>query len=144
MRVTWPPRNRSLGYADVLGLLGLVGFLTARFVPVATLPFWGCALRETTGWPCPACGLTRVAEHVSFGRVVEAWAINPLATVAAVAFAVLALAAVLHLGLGIPVPDVSLTPTEATRVRRVTVLALVGNYAYMIAKAKLPMWMGDL
>ena len=60
VQVSWPPRNRSIGPLDVLGIVGLGGLLVARFIPVARLiPFWGCGFRRITGFPCPGCGLSR-------------------------------------------------------------------------------------
>jgi len=41
MQLSWPPKNRTVGPFDVLGLVGLGGLLVARFIPVARLiPFW--------------------------------------------------------------------------------------------------------
>ncbi len=138
MKLDWPKPNRTLGFFDVLGLLGLLGLLVARFVPVARLPFWGCALRQTTGWPCPSCGLTRVAERVAHGNLAGAWEANPLGTVGAVLFALIALVSLLHLLFKLPIPDVRLTRREAFLSRATIVPLVVFNYAYLIVKAKFP------
>jgi len=135
VRVVWPPRNRTLGFVDVLGLLGIAGLLVARYVPVARLPFWGCALRKATGWPCPGCGLTRVAERVAQGNLSGAWEANPLGTVAAVALGALGLWTVLHLAFKVPVPQVQLSSREAWRLRAALVLALAINYGAMLVRA---------
>jgi len=127
-----------MGFFDVLGLIGILGFLVARFVPVARLPFWGCALRHATGWPCPSCGLTRVADRLAHGNLVGAWDANPLGTVAALLFGAVALASLLHLVFKVPIPEVELSKREAFLVRAAIVLLVVVNYAYMIAKAKFP------
>jgi len=127
-----------MGLFDVLGLMGILGFLVARFVPVARLPFWGCALRHATGWPCPSCGLTRVADRLAHGNLVGAWDANPLGTVAALLFGAVALASLLHLVFKVPIPEVELSKREAYLVRAAIVLLVVVNYAYMIAKAKFP------
>jgi Protein of unknown function (DUF2752) len=138
MKLEWPKPNRTLGFFDVLGLLGLLGLLVARFVPVARLPFWGCALRQRTGWPCPSCGLTRVAERVAHGNLAGAWEANPLGTVGAVLFALIALTSLLHLLFKLPVPDVRLTRREAFLTRTTIVLLVLFNYAYLVVKAKFP------
>jgi hypothetical protein len=105
MKLIWPKPNRTPGMVDALGLCGLVGLLVARFIPVAKwVPFWGCPLRQNTGWPCPACGLTRVADRLSHFNLPGAWEANPLGTVAGLLFA----------------------------------LAVVVNYAFVVAKAKFP------
>ena len=123
---------------DVLGLMGAVGFLVARFVPLAKLPFWGCELRQRTGWPCPGCGLTRVAERMALGNVAGAWEANPLGTVAALLFAVATLISIAHLAFKLPIPIVELTRREASALRwSIAVLAIL-NYAFVIAKTRFP------
>lgn len=138
MKLDWPKPNRTMGFFDVLGLLGLLGLLVARFVPVARLPFWGCALRQTTGWPCPTCGLTRVADRVAHGNLAGAWEANPLGAVGALFFALVALMTLLHLLFKLPIPDVRLSRREAFVTRAAIVLLILFNYAYLIVKAKFP------
>jgi hypothetical protein len=139
VKVTLPAPNRRLEALDVLGLLGLVGLLVARYVPVARLvPFWGCVLRQRTGWPCPGCGLTRVADHVAHGHLGLAWEANPLGTVAALLFALAAVAALLHLVLRMPLPRVQLSEREAHVLRAVLLALFLFNYAWMVMKAKFP------
>lgn len=139
MKVTLPAPNRKFSLVDGLGLAGLVGLLVARFIPVAKLiPFWGCVLRETTGWPCLGCGLTRVADRVAHFNFVGAWQANPLGTVAALCFAVLAVVAVLHMVFAIPIPDVQLSPREWGWVRRALPIVILVNYAYVVVKTRFP------
>src|SRR5688572_7347752 len=97
MRLVWPAPNRTFGFLDALGLTGAMGLLAARTLPLATLPFWGCSLREATGWPCPACGLTRVAERVASFQIGAAFEASPLGAVAALLFALAAGWSILHL-----------------------------------------------
>lgn len=135
MRLSWSKPNRTPGTLDFLGLLGLLGFAVARFIPVAVwLPFWGCPLRQRTGYPCPGCGLTRVAERVAHGNLVGAWEANPLGTVAALVFAAMGLFSVLHLGLKLPVPSLDLADREARWLRTALVLALAINYGAMLIR----------
>lgn len=139
MKVTVPKPNRTLGFTDVLGLVGLVGLLVARYIPVARLiPFWGCALRETTGWPCLGCGLTRVADRVAHFNLAGAWDANPLGTVAALFFALMVVVTVLHLVFAMPVPQVHLSPREWHWTRIAVALLLAVNYAWVIVKTKFP------
>jgi len=134
-----PKPNRTLGTVDILGLAGLVGLLVARYIPVAKLvPFWGCVLRERTGWPCLGCGLTRVAEHVSHFNLAAAFAVNPLGTVAALFFALASVVMVLHLVFKMPVPEVHLSPREWTVVKVATPLLIVVNYAYVVVATRFP------
>ena len=139
MKVILPKPNRTFGPADVLGLVGLVGLLIARFVPVARLvPFWGCALRETTGWPCLGCGLTRVADRVAHFNFAGAWDANPLGTVAALFFALMVVVMVLHLVFAMPIPELHLSPTEWHWARIATATVVLLNYAWVVVKAKFP------
>ena len=133
MQVYFPPRNRSFGAVDALGLVGLVGLLIARFVPVARLiPFWGCTFRKVTGWPCPGCGLTRAADRFAHLNWLGALQANPLGTVAAVGFAIAALASFSHLVFKAPLPELVLSDREWTRVRWAALGLFVANYAFVI------------
>lgn len=139
MKVTLPKPNRTFGFPDALGLAGLLGLLIARYIPVAKLiPFWGCALRQTTGWPCLGCGLTRVADRVAHFNFAGAWDANPLGTVAALLFALMALVMVLHLVFAMPVPELELSPLEWHRVRIGLAALVLLNYAWVAIKAKFP------
>ena len=138
MKVAWPKPNREVGFVDALALTGLCGLLVARFLPVARLPFWGCALRQHTGWPCPGCGLTRAAEGVAHLHLAAAWAANPLGTVAALAFAAAIVVSLLHLALKMPLPHLVPTRREARALRYGLAVSVVINYAYLILKAKFP------
>ncbi|WP_257461372.1 DUF2752 domain-containing protein [Archangium lipolyticum] len=139
MKVTLPKPNRTFGLADVLGLVGLVGLLVARYIPIAKLiPFWGCALRETTGWPCFGCGLTRVADRVAHLNFAGAWDANPLGTVAAFFFAFMVVVTVLHLVFAMPIPKVQLSPREWHWVRIAAALLFLTNYAWVVVKTKFP------
>jgi hypothetical protein len=139
VKVTLPTPNRTFGFPDALGLAGLLGLLIARYIPVARLiPFWGCALRQTTGWPCLGCGLTRVADRVAHLNFAGAWDANPLGTVAALVFALMAVVMVLHLVFAMPVPELELSPTEWHRVRIGLAALVLLNYAWVAIKAKFP------
>jgi Protein of unknown function (DUF2752) len=134
-----PPRNRTFGFVDALGLTGVVGLAVARWVPVARLvPFWGCVLREQTGWPCLGCGLTRAAERFAYGNVLGALQANPLGTVAAALFALCALAAFVHLVFAVPLPEVRVSDAEARRVRWALAVAVVLNYAFVVVQTRFP------
>lgn len=126
------------GFIDAMGITGATGLLVARFIPVAKLPFWGCAIRQATGWPCPGCGLTRVADHVSHLHFAAAWDANPLGTVAAALFMLAVLATVLHLGFKVPLPSATLSPREWFWVRAGLAVLVVVNYAFVVVKTRFP------
>lgn len=138
MQLSWPGPNRKIGVIDALALTGVVGLLVARFIPIARLPFWGCKMRELTGWPCLGCGLTRVADRMSHFNFAGAWEANPLGTIAAALFMVCIVLSVLHLAFKVPLPTVSLSAREWTFVRVALVAAVVVNYAWVAVKTKFP------
>lgn len=139
MKFHVPPPNRTFGTVDALGLMGLVGLLVARYIPVAKLiPFWGCLLRQRTGWPCLGCGLTRVADRVAHFHFAGAFQANPLGTVGAFAFAACAVLMVLHLGFKMPVPEPRLTEREWLVVKVAAPVLVLVNYAYVVVATRFP------
>ncbi|WP_224365854.1 DUF2752 domain-containing protein [Hyalangium versicolor] len=139
MKFHLPPANRKPGLVDYLGLIGLIGLLIARYIPVAKLiPFWGCMLRQTTGWPCLGCGLTRVADRVAHFNILGALDANPLGTVAALLFALMVVLSVLHLVFAMPIPRVELSPDEWSRVRIALAVLVAVNYAYVVVRTRFP------
>jgi hypothetical protein len=140
MTVRWSPRARVFGFLQALGLAGLLGLLAARFLPLSRLPFWGCAFREHTGWPCPGCGLTRVAVRMAHGDFAGAFDANPLGAVAALGFAACTVLAMLQLLFALPMPLVTLSEREA-RATRVAVLSAVAvNYAVVVVRVRFLGW----
>jgi uncharacterized membrane protein len=140
MKVRWSPRARVFGFLHALGLAGFLGLLAARLLPLERLPFLRCAFKEHTGWPCPGCGLTRVAVRVAHGDLAGAFDANPLGTVAALGFAACAALAVLQFLFALPVPLVTLNAREA-RATRLGVLSLVAvNYAVVVVRVRLLGW----
>ena len=138
MTVSWPKPNRTIGFIEALALSGLTGLLIARFVPVARLPFWGCALRQHTGWPCPGCGLTRVADRIVHFNVAGAWDANPLGTVVALLFVLAILLSALHLLFKMPLPNLVPSQREALGLRIAVAGSVLVNYGYIILKTKFP------
>ncbi|MEW5743530.1 MAG: DUF2752 domain-containing protein [Myxococcota bacterium] len=133
MRLYLPKPNRTFGAADAMGVIGLVGFLVARFVPIAVIiPFWGCMFRKVTGIPCPGCGLTRVADRFAHFNVIGALKANPLGTLAAAFFAVMMVWSFLHLVFKVPIVELVLDDAEWRKVRWATLFLFVANYAWVV------------
>jgi hypothetical protein len=132
VQLAFPSRNRTVGTLDVLAFIGLLGFLVARFIPVATLPFWRCGFRAFTGVPCPGCGLTRVAERLAHFNVHGALLANPLGAIAGLVFVAAMLLSAMHLALGLPIPELALDRAEWARVRWAAGILFVGNYAWVV------------
>src|SRR5690242_14355323 len=123
MQIAWPQPNRKFGTIDAVGLVGFVGLFVARFIPVAKLiPFWGCAFRTITGWPCPGCGLTRAADRFAHLNIFGALKANPLGTFAAACFAVAVVWSALHLAFKVPTPEVELTNKDWDRLRNAAIV----------------------
>ncbi len=141
MQIYVPPRNRTIGTIDALGLVGLLGFAVARWVPIATLvPFWGCSWRKLTGWPCPGCGLTRVADRFAHFHWLRALQANPLGTLAAAGFAAAMVASLVHLIFAVPLPELVLTEKEWARVRWAMVAGIILNYAFVAYAFRVLHW----
>jgi hypothetical protein len=134
------PRSRRFGFLHALGLAGLLGLLAARFLPLARLPFWGCAFRHYTGWPCPGCGLSRVAVRVAHGDFQGALDANPLGTVAALGFAACTVFAALQLLFALPMPLVRLSEPEARATRLALLSAVAVNYAVVVVRVRFLGW----
>lgn len=137
MTLTWPKPNRQLGFVDVLGLTGLLGLFAAKFRLFLLVPFWNCPIRSYTGWPCPGCGLTRVADYFSHGQFKLALIANPLGTLAASGFVLAVIAGLAHLVFKFPIPAVYLSHREARILRTVVICALALNYGFVIAQTRL-------
>ena len=122
---------------DALGIIGGLGLLVARFIPVAKLiPFWGCGFRQMTGYPCPGCGLTRVADNFAHLHFKAALLANPLGFVAASLFALAVVLTVLHLSFKLTLPVLHLEDKEWVWLRNGVITAVVVNYAFVIAMHK--------
>ncbi len=115
-----------------MGLLGLVIFAAARWLPVEKLPFWGCTVRELTGWPCLGCGLTRSAQHLAHGEPGAALAINPLGTILFIMLGAAVVASVGHLVFGLAPPQLHLGRCAARTVRLALAGAVALNYTWVI------------
>jgi hypothetical protein len=139
MQIAWPQPNRKFSALDAMGLVGLIGLLIARFIPVAVIiPFWGCAFREITGFPCPGCGLTRVADRFAHLNFYGAFKANPLGTFAATFFAIAVVWSLLHLVFKVPTPEVTLSDRDWTRLRNFALIAFTLNYAFVIIQHRHP------
>jgi hypothetical protein len=138
--LSWSPRSRHFGFLHALGLTGFFGLLAGRFLPPSWLPLFRCALREHTGWPCPGCGLTRVAVRVAHGDVAGALDANPLGTLAALGFVACAVFAAVQFLFRLPVPQLALTEREARATRAAILSLVVVNYAVVVVRVRFLGW----
>lgn len=90
---------------------------------------WSCPTKRLFGIPCPTCGLTRAALHLSRFEIAEAFVRFPLQTLAWVVFLVGgALAGILAL-LGRPLPKLEEPPRWA---KLLAIVAVLCNWFYGI------------
>lgn len=101
-------------------------------------PFWlavaplmpACPFRLLTGVPCPTCGTTHAAQALLNGHVMDALAVNPLMTLAGVAFVLGGLTAPLWVIAGGAVPD---APVRLPLWARAAIVAVIAaNWAWLI------------
>ena len=127
------PAKPPIGLPEVYGAIGALLLVTARFVPLARLPGWGCALRRTTGIPCLSCGMTRSFDWFMQGRFLDSLAINPVGFLLAVG-AVIGFAYLVARPLRPPRLVVELTDRQERWVRIGAVALLAVNWGYVIAR----------
>jgi hypothetical protein len=128
----WRPLERDERQVALLwGVLALSSMLL-RPLWLAVAPLLpACPFRALTGIPCLSCGTTRAAAALLHADPVAALALNPLATLAGVAFIGGGLVAPLWALAALPVPQLG---TPAPRAFRLAlVLALLANWAWVIA-----------
>ena len=127
--------SQRFGLWSIYGVLGLLALLVARFIPVAVIfkPFWGCALRRTTGIPCMACGLTRAFDWEAHGHFLRAFQLTPLGALAPLCCAAVGLWGLAVLALRAPVPELKLDPRLGKLFRWTVVAMILVNWIYMIA-----------
>jgi len=90
----------------------------------------GCAFHRLTGVPCPTCGTTRAVQAALAGRLLEAFAWNPLMTAAIAFFELGGLAAPFWLMAGGRLPR--LGPALPRWVRYAMVAAILANWLWLI------------
>lgn len=123
--------ERTFGHAEVFALIALLSLAVARFVPVLSVPFT-CPLRALAGIPCATCGMTRAFVWLAHGDPAAAWSASPLGALLAGGLWLLALADVVRIALGAPLPAVG------ARAARTGVaagaVALLLNWAWLVAR----------
>jgi hypothetical protein len=117
------------GLLGALGLGGVGVLLLLRMLDVHAVV---CYFKAVTGWPCMTCGGTRATWLLLSLDPAGALAMNPLATIGVVTVAAWALADLALLPRGSAL-RLRLSPRAANAVRVGGALALLVNWAYLIA-----------
>lgn len=119
----------------ILGGLGVAGVGVLFLLRALDLHGVVCYFKLATGLPCLTCGGTRAAWSLLELDPAGAVAMNPLATVAVVTIAAWALADLGLLPRGSAL-RLRLSPRAANAARVCAVVALVANWAYLIAAGR--------
>ena len=122
---------REFGHAEVFAAIALLSFAVARFLPVLSVGYT-CPARALAGLPCPTCGMTRAFVALAHGDLSAALAASPAGALLAGGAWLLALADLVRLAAGAPLPRV---PARAARVAVAGGLAaLLLNWAWLLAR----------
>jgi hypothetical protein len=125
----------ALPLGAVLATIGIVAGLAVGWLHLDHLPFSICVFKALTGWPCPTCGATRALGLLFRGDLPGAFRMSPLATLVAAALLVWGLADLALMPRGRAFA-VELSPSLAVPARAAALLALLGNWAYLIAAGR--------
>jgi hypothetical protein len=119
----------------IFGSIGALGVVVVGLLHLDRLKLPLCYVKALTGLPCPTCGSTRAAGRLFELDLAGAFAMNPLATLAACAIVAWAASDVVMLprrrALGIEV-----APRTATALRIGVVAAVLLNWAYLLAAGR--------
>ncbi len=108
-----------------------VGLALRDLWPTAAGLLPHCTFKALTGLPCPTCGTTRAALAMLQGRLVDAFAANPLSAAAGAVFVVGGALAPVWLLLRGPVPEIPHPLPLWIRVGAVG--AILATWVYLIA-----------
>jgi len=126
----------SVAPGDPIGLIfaaiGVLGALGVKLLGLYRLPIGVCVFKGLTGIPCFTCGSTRAAAQLAAFDLAGAFAVNPLATVLAVALALWGLAELALLPRRLAL-RLEVAPVLHSWLRWTVVVLGVANWLYLIA-----------
>jgi len=115
--------------------IGALGAAVVGVLHLDRLKLPLCYVKALSGLPCPTCGSTRAAGRLFAFDPAGAFAMNPLATLAALALVLWALGDLALVPRG-RVLGVEVSPRAATLLRVALVAAVAGNWAYLLAAGR--------
>ena len=133
VKVSARPDGLPLG--AIFLAIGVLGAAAVAVLHLDRLPIIVCVFRAATGIPCLTCGATRAAGLLVTGDVAGALAMNPLATLGALALVPWGLADLALVARGRAL-SVELAPPAAWAVRGLAIAAVIGNWAYLVAAGR--------
>jgi Protein of unknown function (DUF2752) len=133
VRLRAPEGRLPLG--AIFGTIVLVGTFAVGLLHLDHLGFPVCLFKAMTGWPCPACGTTRALGRLFALDVPGAFAMNPLATIAALVLVPWAIADLVLLTRGRAL-EADVAPRLGAVLRVAAVVAIVLNWAWLVASGR--------
>jgi hypothetical protein len=115
--------------------IGTVAALAVAVLHLDRLPIAVCLFHAVTGLPCLTCGATRALGDLVAGDVPGALAMNPLATLGAFALIPWGIGDLALMTRGRAL-SLELAPPAARVLRVAVVLAVIANWAYLIAAGR--------
>ena len=91
-----------------------------------------CVFKGLTGIPCPTCGSTRSVVYLSHGKVLSAFAMNPLTTLCLISAVVYFFFSLMSSVFDLPRISFLLTDMEKNVVRAGVAALLLLQWAYLI------------
>src|SRR5687767_882843 len=128
-------RAGALPLGAIFLAIGAAAALAVAVLHLDRLPILVCLFRAATGLPCLTCGATRALGELVTGDFPGALAMNPLATVGALALVPWGLGD-LALMTGGRALTVDVTPAAARALRVAGALAVIANWAYLVAAGR--------
>jgi uncharacterized protein DUF2752 len=119
----------------ILAALAAMAGAAVAWLHLDRLPFTFCYFKALTGWACLTCGTTRALGRLCALDLAGALAMNPLATAGLVALIPWALADLALLARGRALV-VELGPGAARGARVAFVLAVLGNWVYLLSMGR--------
>jgi Protein of unknown function (DUF2752) len=112
--------------------LGACALVAVSVLHLDHLPFSICVFKAATGYACLSCGTTRALGRLAHLDLGGALAMNPLATLGALALVPWGLADLVLLPRGLAT-SVELSPRSALLARVAAIVAVLANWVYLIA-----------
>ncbi len=137
MRLRWEkPRKRSLEFEKVILIVAApviaLAVIMKMGAPLNDSSLTLCTFRRLTHHPCLTCGATRSLSALIHGRLLEAFAWNPLVALIYISLALGTIYAVAVLALRLPRLRVDIqSRREAVVLTALAAMTAIANWAYV-------------